>query len=230
MPYCTQSDIELQLDEGTLVQLTTDDITEETVNAYIDATSLTLASNAVAGDSAAERLANVQRITVELTADVWTAVVYSAVSAGTPAVITMTAPGGTHTLKDFKARYIPVPVVVAAVVTRAIADADEEIDSYLSVRYALPFSATPNRVRSLSVDIAIYHLYKRRRGAPEARAQAYKDALAFLKDVAKGTANLDVPDPSGDSEDGVGTSSVKTDRVFSRGRSSDSSAGSLDNY
>jgi len=230
MPYCTQADIELQLDEPTLIQLTVDDVTEETVNAYIDATSLTLAATAVDGDTAAERLANVQRITVELTSGVWTAVVYSAVSAGTPAAITMTAPGASHTLKDFKVQYIPVPAVVAAVVTRAIADADEEIDSYAGVRYSLPFSTTPNRVRTLSVDIAIYNLYSRRRGAPEDRKARYERVIQFLKDVATGKAVLDVPDPANDTDDGVETSSVKTDRVFSRGRSSDSSTGSLDNY
>ncbi len=232
MGYCTQDDIELQLDEATLVQLTNDDITLETVNGYIDAISLTLAANAVAGDSAAERLANVQRIAVELSEGVWTEVAYSAVSAGTPAVITITAPGETHTLKDFRVNYIPVPAVAAAVVARVIADADEEIDSIISVRYGdqMPFASTPNRLRAASVDISIYLLFKRRRGAPESRAQAYKDTIAFLDKVAKGNANLDVPDPTADSENGVAATTVKSDRIFSRGRTSDSSSGSLDNY
>jgi hypothetical protein len=43
----------------------TDNVMEETVNAYIDGTSLTLA-NAVEGSTAAERLQNVQRIRCEL--------------------------------------------------------------------------------------------------------------------------------------------------------------------
>lgn len=85
----------------------TDNVTEETVNAYIDGTSLTLAANAVEGSTAAERLQNVQRIRVELTSGVWTEVAFSAVSAATPAVITISAPGGTHDLKDFKILYIP---------------------------------------------------------------------------------------------------------------------------
>jgi hypothetical protein len=84
----------------------TDNVVEETVNAYIDGTSLTLATAAVEGATAAERLQNVQRIRVELTTGVWTEVAFSAVSAATPAVITITAPGATHDLKDFKILYI----------------------------------------------------------------------------------------------------------------------------
>lgn len=85
----------------------TTNVQEETVNAYIDGTTLTLAANGVEGADAATRLQNVQRIKVELTTGVWTEVVFSAVSDATPAVITIVAPGGTHTLKDFKVLYIP---------------------------------------------------------------------------------------------------------------------------
>ena len=70
----------------------TDNITEESVTAARNVTSLTLAANAVEGADAAARLDNVQRIRVELATDVWTEVEYSAVSDATPAVITQTAP------------------------------------------------------------------------------------------------------------------------------------------
>jgi hypothetical protein len=85
----------------------TDNVVEETITAFIDATSLTLAANGVEGADAAARLANVQRVRVELTTGVWTDVAYSAVSGATPAVITITAPGGTHTEKTFKVLHIP---------------------------------------------------------------------------------------------------------------------------
>ncbi|MCK9195440.1 MAG: hypothetical protein M0P16_00485 [Syntrophales bacterium] len=84
----------------------TDNVVEETVNAYIDGTSLTLAALGVEGADAATRLNNVQRIKVELATGVWTEVAYSAVSDAAPAVITITAPGAAHTLKDFKILYI----------------------------------------------------------------------------------------------------------------------------
>jgi hypothetical protein len=71
----------------------TDNITEESITAARNATSLTLDANAVEGADAAERLQNVQRIRVEMASGVWTEVAYSVVSAATPAVITITAPG-----------------------------------------------------------------------------------------------------------------------------------------
>ena len=85
----------------------TDNVYEETVNSYIDETTLTLAVNAVEGATAGDRLNNVQRIKVELASGVWTDVAFSAVSAATPAAITIVAPGATHTLKNFKVLYIP---------------------------------------------------------------------------------------------------------------------------
>jgi hypothetical protein len=85
----------------------TDNIVEETVNAYIDASSLTLAALGVEGADATTRLNNVQRIKAELTTGVWTEVAYTAVSGATPAIITIVAPSASHTLKNFKILYIP---------------------------------------------------------------------------------------------------------------------------
>lgn len=84
----------------------TDNIVEETVNAYIDATTLSLAALGVEGADAPTRLQNVQRIKVELTTGVWTEVVYTVVTAGPPSVITIVAPSASHTLKDFKILFI----------------------------------------------------------------------------------------------------------------------------
>jgi hypothetical protein len=81
-------------------------IVEETVNAAKSAVSLTLAANGVHGASAQERLQNVQRIKVELSAGVWTEVAYSAVSDATPAVITIGASGEGGDLVDYKILYI----------------------------------------------------------------------------------------------------------------------------
>ncbi len=85
----------------------TKNITEESISAAENATQLTLAANAVQGSTAAERLDSVQHIIVELTAGVWTEVAYSAVSAATPAVITITAPGGEATSRTYKVLYVP---------------------------------------------------------------------------------------------------------------------------
>ena len=78
----------------------------------------------------------------------------------------------------------------AAVVAEAIAQAGAEIDSYLAVRYQLPLAETPARVKSLAVDLALYHLYSRRSVAPEVRRQKYEDAITFLKLVWAGRAEI----------------------------------------
>ena len=84
-----------------------DNIYEESLSAPANAVSLTLAANAVQGVDAAARLQNVQRIRVELTPGVWTEVAYSAVSAATPAVITISSAGDLVDTKTYKILYIP---------------------------------------------------------------------------------------------------------------------------
>jgi phage gp36-like protein len=78
----------------------------------------------------------------------------------------------------------------AQVVAEAIARADAEIDAACGLRYTVPFAPVPERVKSLSGDLAIYHLYSRRGIAPAVWRQKYLDGLAFLKQVAAGQATL----------------------------------------
>lgn len=85
----------------------TKNVTEESVTAALNATSLTLAANAVHGSTAQERLDSIHRVIAETSTGVWTEVAYSAVSSATPGVITITAPGGTATSITYKILYIP---------------------------------------------------------------------------------------------------------------------------
>jgi len=94
--------------------LVVDNVTEETIavipgiDPFACSTSLTLAALAVQGSTAAERLGNVQRIRVELATGVWTDVSFTAVSAATPAVITVEEVNGTSTDPvNFKVLFIP---------------------------------------------------------------------------------------------------------------------------
>lgn len=82
-------------------------VTEETLSAPGNAASITLAANGVQGADAAGRLENVQRIRAELAAGIWTEVSFSAISAATPAVITITPPGGSATPVNYKVLYLP---------------------------------------------------------------------------------------------------------------------------
>jgi len=80
---------------------------EEVAAAY-NATSLSLAVNGVAGETAAERLSNVQAVQVLNPATLaWEEVVYQAVSGATPAVIDITAPGATGDSTTYRVYYVP---------------------------------------------------------------------------------------------------------------------------
>ena len=101
-------------------------------------------------------------------------------------------------------------------VAEAIARADAEIDAACGLRYTVPFSPVPERVQSLSTDLAIYHLYSRRNAAPEVWRQKYKDALAFLKQVAAGQATLAGSGGEPPAADRQSPDFINANRLFSR--------------
>ena len=103
----------------------------------------------------------------------------------------------------------------AAVVAKALADADAEIDSYIGKVYVLPLAEVPARVKDLAADIGLYKLYPS--NPPEDVVRRYKDAVAFLVNVAKGLAVLPIASgaPAPPAGGGVGISAP--DRVFTSG-------------
>lgn len=80
-----------------------------------------------------------------------------------------------------------------AAVDQAIADADAEIDSYLSARYEVPLDPVPNVIARLAVDLAVYRLADRAGTWSEERRKRYEDGIALLKSISKGEAGLGVP-------------------------------------
>lgn len=80
-------------------------------------------------------------------------------------------------------------VIDTAVLNRALADADAEIDSYLATRYALPLASTPVVLVRLAADMARYRLHDDR--VTEAVRQRYQDAVSLLKRLASGEVLLD---------------------------------------
>ncbi|MDZ7831633.1 MAG: DUF1320 domain-containing protein [Desulfobacterales bacterium] len=102
------------------------------------------------------------------------------------------------------------------VVTRAIADADAEIDGYCGKKYEVPFSPVPDLIRKFSVVIAIKNLFARRRGAPDSRRQDYEDAIKFLKEVSKGNATLGEDDPADVPQSSHAPEIESADRIFDR--------------
>jgi len=110
-------------------------------------------------------------------------------------------------------------VVDTDVVTQKIADADALIDGYCGARYTVPFDPVPALVLKFSVDIAIYNLYGRRKGAPEDRRNRFKEAVDFLKGVAVGNNSLGEDDPDA-GETSFELSTNNPDRIFTRGKMS----------
>jgi len=101
-------------------------------------------------------------------------------------------------------------------VTTAIEKADAEINSYCGAKYSVPFSTVPPMIKAASVDIAIYNLYARRRGAGPSEKERYDNRIAWLKDVAKGVAVLGEDDPDGTPSEHNAPEISSNDRIFSR--------------
>jgi phage gp36-like protein len=124
-------------------------------------------------------------------------------------------------------------VADAAPITEAIAQADAEIDGYLGSRYTVPVSPVPTLLRNLSVAISIWKIYGRRSVSNERRRQEYEDAVAKLRDLAAGRMVLPAAgggEVASDGSDLPEASTVESDRLFTRGKASDGSSGTLDNF
>jgi phage gp36-like protein len=107
---------------------------------------------------------------------------------------------------------VPGGVVDAALIARAIADADALIDGYLAPRYGLPLAATPALVTDLSLRIAVY--YAHTNVASEKITKDYEAALRQLRDIAAGTLKLNIAgvEPAGGSSNEVLTN--EPERTF----------------
>lgn len=68
----------------------------------------------------------------------------------------------------------------------AIAQADAEIDGYVSVVMPTPLDPVPLLIRTLSAQIAIWRLYMRQEHPSEAWAGVYKNAIKLLENIAGG--------------------------------------------
>lgn len=123
-----------------------------------------------------------------------------------------------------------IGIVNESRVTATIAEADSEIDSYLSGRYTVPLDPVPAVIKKLSADIAIWNLYSRREKVEEAREKRYDAAIKLLRAISDGKATLGVdPEPSG-GEQQIKAGRDKTDRAFTIGKKSSGESGTLDNY
>ncbi len=86
----------------------------------------------------------------------------------------------------------------SAVLERALADAERLIDSYLAERYSLPLTGRRFPTRT-ACDVAMYYLLGTK--VNESAQTRYDQALAFLRDIARGLATLPLDGGSGETAD-----------------------------
>ena len=101
----------------------------------------------------------------------------------------------------------------------AIAQADADIDSYLSGKYAVPLTPVPAVLKKLSADIAVYNLYSRRlEQIPETRAERYRNAVRMLEGIARGTISVGAAAPPQPAADAGGPEATRSadERVFTK--------------
>lgn len=76
----------------------------------------------------------------------------------------------------------------AGAIAKALSDASDLIDLYLSARYELPLTATPPILERLNCVLARYYLYDDK---PSDHVQSeYDKAIKMLEDIAKGIFSL----------------------------------------
>jgi len=107
-------------------------------------------------------------------------------------------------------------------IDKAISKADGDIDGYIGGRYSLPLTTIPNKIKDISVDLAIYYLWTRRpeRKAPEEIRTKYSDGIKKLKDIQDGKFLLGIAQMGssglGITGSDVRTNKTSTDKKFSK--------------
>ena len=88
----------------------------------------------------------------------------------------------------------PMGVVDDTILNQVIANASGVIDRYVGNIYSVPFSPVPPSVRSLTITIACYRLYRRRLVPDEKNnfTEDYLAAIKFLEAVNSGEKTLDI--------------------------------------
>lgn len=104
--------------------------------------------------------------------------------------------------------------VDAQAVSDAIDDASAEIDVYVGEAHDLPLPTVPSALVRVCVDITVYRLSATADIGTEEKRQRYEDAIALLKQIAKGEISLGLTDPPTPTNGAVNISGP--DRQFTR--------------
>ena len=115
-------------------------------------------------------------------------------------------------LADYDGDGSPDDEVVAA----AIHDADSLIDSYLSVRFAVPVSPAPDALRARAVNVAVYFLRLRRDSATQDARRQHEEDVAWLREVVQGSVSLGLEPSATESDRAPGVRYEGQRRLFGR--------------
>ncbi len=89
-------------------------------------------------------------------------------------------------------------------ITQKVTAAEQEAESYLSTRYAIPLKSedgtVPAQLKQHIFVILKYHLYGRRQAIDAGLADQYSKTIRFLEQVAIGKANIALLTEEGDIE------------------------------
>ncbi|MBL4876697.1 MAG: DUF1320 domain-containing protein [Cohaesibacteraceae bacterium] len=77
----------------------------------------------------------------------------------------------------------------------ALQMASRKIDGYLTHRYSLPLSTSPETLQPHTIDLAIYSLARDHSALTDDIIERHKSAIRFLELIASGKAGLGVDEP-----------------------------------
>lgn len=124
--------------------------------------------------------------------------------------------GETELLQLTDRQNMPPSVIDAVVVGRALNDADGLINSYLGKVYRMPLSVVPTVLVKRASDIARYHLHGEAAPKDGDVYRNYRDAVDWLKDVAKGLVTIDAEGVTPAASGGGSVKASAPGRVFTR--------------
>lgn len=106
------------------------------------------------------------------------------------------------------------------VIAAAITAAEEQIDSYVAVRYNLPLTTVPGTLTRVCCDLAMYHMSPNSLAMTEDKETRYGHALKWLEKLAKGTVTLGVEETQEQVEvqDNLTLGSANPNRLFTRAK------------
>lgn len=110
----------------------------------------------------------------------------------------------------------PPSAIDDTVVSRALGDADDLVNGYLAKAYALPIATPPGILTRMSADIARFYLHAGKADKESPVSRAYDQAVAWLKDVARGVVTIEADGVAPAQAGGGSVQANPSSRVFTR--------------